>query len=791
MQSDSRPIPILYVDDRPTRLTRTFLERRDVVPVMLRFASDPTLPLEHLRRTENLHIFTFDPGLDFRSEIERLKLFLAVNRLALGGFLNHSEPAQILSHRIARHLGLDALTEESALLVRDKQRMKIRFRELGFRTAEYRRIHSIADVAAFARTVGYPVIIKPLLGFACLDTVRVNSESELDHVNLGGWLSWIVESFVSAREWEICALVLHGEVLAWFPSYMPAPPIETLRGAMNANISAGPSDLKALLPLGPIVEKLVEGFHLGTGYLHMELFFENPENVTLGEIGLRLAGCEIPANHGVAYGFDIYNSLIDIHLGRRPEIPKWPHCAAGDLLLPAKAGRIHEITPIHKLKELPGVLEGSLRFKAGDDVQLRRASHFCAGYVHIVGDSISEVEARMRNTLDSFQMTTVSEATQVSVAVFGTAFGFGPVSKAVAIAQYLRAEKPATRLAYFGSGQDLNFAIASGIFNEIVDTDVDTAPTEELLERLQDFDVAISIMNEAIPPCWGSTAPPLLMVDSLAWLWAKFPPGVRNSTSYFVQDYMLRRERLVEWSKSMPLELVGPILTAAVAGDERRIFHYPYVLLNFNGSASFIQSQTWFEKVIYKTIEYVLACPALKGRKIVAATNGALAERLTGNVHESVQVANFPIQHMTTLMRDADVVLAAPGITSTLEAVQAGIAVGLLLPFNYSQALLGQIYDRASAGSGGLSLGSFGPEFSIDEGLPEGEGVRRVMVQVETLIDMREHAIRHRIDAMLSGHNLLRPSDVTGLRLQPSSMTNGAATIARRTLEIAAARRQA
>ena len=59
---------------------------------------------------------------------------------------------------------------------------------------------------------------------------------------------------------------------------------------------------------------------------------------------------------------------------------------------------------MEELLRLEGVLGGQLKFRPGDMVRYRRASHFSAGFVHVVGQSVEEVEARMREVLAVFQM---------------------------------------------------------------------------------------------------------------------------------------------------------------------------------------------------------------------------------------------------------------------------------------------------------------------------------------------------------------------------------------------------
>src|SRR3954468_24987506 len=91
----------------------------------------------------------------------------------------------------------------------------------------------------------------------------------------------------------------------------------------------------------------------------------------------------------------------------------------------------------------------------------------------------------------------------LSIALFATSFGFGPVSKAVAVADQIRRVERGAYLAYFGLGSDFEFAKTADVFSEVVEIDVDRpANLSALVHRLSGFDAAVSIMNKALPPHW-------------------------------------------------------------------------------------------------------------------------------------------------------------------------------------------------------------------------------------------------------------------------------------------------
>ena len=98
--------------------------------------------------------------------------------------------------------GIPGTSSRTAWLCRDKPSMKQALREAGVPTAASAAAHSAEDVRAFVRAVGYPIILKPRTGAGALDTVRVDSDTELAGAlgSLGAADSIAVEEFVEGHE---------------------------------------------------------------------------------------------------------------------------------------------------------------------------------------------------------------------------------------------------------------------------------------------------------------------------------------------------------------------------------------------------------------------------------------------------------------------------------------------------------------------------------------------------------------------------------------------------------------
>jgi hypothetical protein len=401
---------LLLVDGRPGSFTDHVIARQDVAVTLLRFERWASfLPQDYRDRTAHLPCFTVADGVPLAEEAARYRTWAEEQPVPPRYFCNPQEPLQHPAQAFAGLAGLPHLDRQQVDWVRDKPSMKDRFRELGIPCAEYRRIDTTgaiaAEVRSFAGVHGWPVILKPTDSFSSIDTFKLDGPGQLAALPPLRERSWMVEEYLTGKEYQLCALVAAGRVLDAWPSWTPAALLETVDGAMNANvtIAAGdalPVDVRAL------TQRLVDGMRLDHGYLHMELFVDPDGGYRLSEIGARLAGCEIPTNHGLSHGFDIFAAILDSYLGRVPELRYTRQRCVGDLLLPVpdRPGQVTSVTPLAELLELPGVVSGRIHLVPGTRLDPQRASHSSSGYVHVDGATVPETAARMQAVLDHFSL---------------------------------------------------------------------------------------------------------------------------------------------------------------------------------------------------------------------------------------------------------------------------------------------------------------------------------------------------------------------------------------------------
>lgn len=340
-------------------------------------------------------------------------------------------------------------------------------------------------------------------------------------------------------------------------------------------------------------------------------------------------------------------------------------------------------------------------------------------------------------------------------AFVSTSFGFGPVSKAVSVARELRRQSPDSECHFFGSGVDLDFARASGVFHWTHHVDVDDPDTvRHLAVALRECSGTFSVMNHLLIDAWPIENPPLYLVDSLTWMWPRPPASLEKVSRVFVQDYLLPNHRLVEWRDSSAVTVVSPIHEAS--RDDGLYPHHPstsLLLVNFSGCANPFGAHDLYKRYVEVLSDAIVEEADGRFKSIVFCCNRRLAAHIEQRHRRRPEVSagHLAPAEFRRLMTSAARLLTAPGITTTLEALAVGVPPGFLLPQNYSQALLSERYRRTLGDRSCMALSRFDEAFAVTPMLSEEEGMARVLNLLEHVLACRRDDIRSKVAELLHG----------------------------------------
>lgn len=403
------PKTLLFSEETETTLSNELLKRKDILPVYLRFSDNFNFSDDYLQKTKDCLSFVVNDSLPVELEAQRFQNWISEKGISVQYFCNDSEFLQEKAHRFARALSLPSLSQEQVLWVRDKVKMKEKLRELGLSVMDFQPINSLSDISEFAEKQGFPVMFKRRKGFSSIDAYKISSADDIRNlpVNIKPE-KFMVEKFNTDPEWIIDALVQDNKVLDTFISCVPVSPIwAVVENKINTHITTPDKPQHFDFQPQDLMQRVVNGMNLKNGYIHMELFISDKGKPTICEFGWRMAGCKIPEDHSIAYGFDIYDTFLDIMTGRKAKLKYSKNKKyVGDLYLPNKPGIISSITPLEELLKYEGAIGGKMFVKKGTFVKPRRAGNEASGYIFVEGNSIDDVKRKMFKILNNFNIQT-------------------------------------------------------------------------------------------------------------------------------------------------------------------------------------------------------------------------------------------------------------------------------------------------------------------------------------------------------------------------------------------------
>ncbi|MGH7725370.1 MAG: ATP-grasp domain-containing protein [Candidatus Eiseniibacteriota bacterium] len=224
------------------------------------------------------------------------------------------EELQVPLAEVRERTGIPGLGVEAAKNFRDKARMKSVLAAAGLPCARHRLAADPEAAFAFAREVGYPVVVKPQAGAGARNTFRVDSDDRLRayvaEIPPSSERPVMLEEFVTGEEHSFDAVVIDGRAV-WhsISRYYPSP-LEVLREpwiqwcVLLPRHVDGP-EYEAIRREGPAS---LAALGLRTGLAHMEWFRRPDGSVAISEVGARPPGAQFTTLMSYAHDTDMYRA---------------------------------------------------------------------------------------------------------------------------------------------------------------------------------------------------------------------------------------------------------------------------------------------------------------------------------------------------------------------------------------------------------------------------------------------------------------------------------------------------
>jgi hypothetical protein len=269
------------------------------------------------------------------------------------------EPGVLLAAKIREALGIRGMTLEEATPFRDKDTMKERVSAAGIRTPRHRAATTAKEVREASRSIGFPVIVKPIAGAGSMDTYRADNAKELDAAfgKMGHIDKVNVEEFVDGEEYTYDTICVDGRILYQNVSYYRPRPLAfrstewispmtyCLRDLSDPQLTHG-------IAMGKEVLKALD---FRTGFTHMEWYRKTDGETVFGEIAARPPGANTVDLMNFASDIDLFTGYAEAEVTGRFTQPVERRYNAVNVFKRAEGkGRIQRIEGLDRIKQLYG-----------------------------------------------------------------------------------------------------------------------------------------------------------------------------------------------------------------------------------------------------------------------------------------------------------------------------------------------------------------------------------------------------------------------------------------------------
>ncbi|MBL8916789.1 MAG: ATP-grasp domain-containing protein [Archangium sp.] len=263
--------------------------------------------------------------------------------------------------KVREAMGIEGTSVKTSFLCRDKPSMKEALRNAGIPCAQSSAVSSVEEAIAFAKQVGFPLILKPRDGAGASGTARVNSVADIQRaageLGLDRGRSVAIEEFIEGHEGFYDTLTIGGRIVHDFATHYYPNVLEAMRTrwispqfVTTNRIDSAPG-YQELKVLGA---KVVRALDIGTSATHME-WFSGPKGLKFSEIGCRPPGVRAWDLYNVANDVDLYREWAMAVVHGRPGSRLSRRFSTGIIALrPTQDGRIAGYIGLDKVERAFG-----------------------------------------------------------------------------------------------------------------------------------------------------------------------------------------------------------------------------------------------------------------------------------------------------------------------------------------------------------------------------------------------------------------------------------------------------
>lgn len=326
------------------------------------------------------------------------------------GVLTYNEDAVPVTAFLSSNLNVRRSCDNNGFSARNKYLMRSELERNNVPSAKFSLVHSVEDIKKFAAINGYPAVLKPAMGGSSIAVIRIDSYEDalnyFDHVLQRSKMEFgstelLIEEYLDGKEVSVESVVCDGEVsvVAITDKFKSAEPFFEEIGHIV------PSNLSWPIQQG-IKEVAVAGMKalgIRNGVTHSEIKVTS-HGPKIVEIGARPAGGFIPTLVELSTGVNLSRALVDVCLGKDPDITKTKDkVSAVRFIIPKKEGVLFGHSDPEQFKKIEWIKEFEFVGALGNRIMLPPNKYYTRlGHYIIEANDRSEAEDRIKAVEDKF-----------------------------------------------------------------------------------------------------------------------------------------------------------------------------------------------------------------------------------------------------------------------------------------------------------------------------------------------------------------------------------------------------
>lgn len=252
-----------------------------------------------------------------------------------------SESLQDLAAELRNAFDIPGKRPDENKLGRDKLLMKQKVHAAGLRAPRFTAVlpSSVEHAVAFAASVGYPVILKPVNGQSSQGVRKIADEAQLRVAvaDLPDGSHWDLEECIDGRLLHVDGLVdPQGKVTLVVPSQYVNTCLDFTFGAPLGAIMLEPgSALHARVC--SFSARCLEAIGLKGCPFHLEVFHTTGDELVFLEVGARVGGADVPSVIHQATGINLFGEWVNMCLGQAATLSAPARAIGAWLMFPRPA----------------------------------------------------------------------------------------------------------------------------------------------------------------------------------------------------------------------------------------------------------------------------------------------------------------------------------------------------------------------------------------------------------------------------------------------------------------------